>query len=74
MKANAQSEEIMDKLPILDFKDEIVLDPFCGAGTTAIAALKTSLARDNATGNGIDGLIFFKDEDQVITEEIHIDM
>ncbi|PWI49046.1 proteasome subunit beta [Candidatus Heimdallarchaeota archaeon B3_Heim] len=40
----------------------------------AIAALKTSLARDNATGNGIDGLIFFKVEDQVITEEIHIDM
>ena len=40
----------------------------------AIAALKTSLARDNATGNGIDGLIFIKDGDQVITEEIHIDM
>jgi proteasome beta subunit len=40
----------------------------------AIAALKSALARDNATGNGIDGLIFMKEGDQLVTEEIHIDM
>ncbi len=36
----------------------------------AIAALKAAIGRDVATGNGIDGLIFTKDE----VEEIHIDL
>lgn len=40
----------------------------------ALAAIKTAIGRDNATGNGIDGLIFTKDGDQLKTEEIHIDL
>jgi proteasome beta subunit len=40
----------------------------------AISALKTAISRDSATGNGIDGLIFTKDGDDFITEEIHIDL
>jgi proteasome beta subunit len=36
----------------------------------AIAALKAAIGRDVATGNGIDGLVFIKDE----VEEIHIDL
>jgi proteasome beta subunit len=37
----------------------------------AIAAIKTAIGRDVATGNGIDGLIFTTKEE---VEEIHIDL
>lgn len=37
----------------------------------AVTALKTAIARDIATGNGIDGLIFSTKEK--IAEEVHID-
>jgi proteasome beta subunit len=40
----------------------------------AIGALKSAIGRDTATGNGIDGVIFMKDGDKLITEEIHIDL
>ncbi|MEM3085222.1 MAG: site-specific DNA-methyltransferase, partial [Nitrososphaerales archaeon] len=29
-------------IQLYTFKDEVVLDPFCGAGTTAIAAINTN--------------------------------
>ena len=40
----------------------------------AIAALKTAISRDTATGNGIDGIIFTKEGDKLMTEEIRIDL
>ncbi|MFX0050455.1 MAG: proteasome subunit beta [Candidatus Hermodarchaeota archaeon] len=42
------------------------------ASDLAIAALKASIGRDTATGNGIDGLIFTIKEKEA--EEIHIDL
>ena len=44
-KINIENLNQMEELPhrliqLYTFKDEVVLDPFCGSGTTCIAALK----------------------------------